>query len=176
MTTQGLDGAEREAAHRPRLATHDPGSLFGRESRGVAQGQCLLLIGREMTDGASKLADRLLAQRHGLDAHSVARLGDRPERLSGLEPTLMVDDSVARDPEGERGEWPPAVTVARQRPHDPLEHELREVLRILAAPNAHGDVRVDAVDQGVVQTADRVRVSTRRSLRQGVDIGLVSNG
>ena len=83
----------------------------------------------------------------------------------------MVDDRVARDPEGPRREGPPVVVEPRQRAEDPLEDEMGQVLRVLAAAHPHGDVAIDRSDQGVVQPADGLDVA-----RGGGDGELVDGG
>ena len=81
----------------------------------------------------------------------------------------MVDDGVARDPEGPRREGSPIVIKPRERAEDPLEDEMRQVLRVLAAANAHGDVAVDRSDQRVVKPADGHDVARGRGDRKLVD-------
>ena len=61
------------------------------------------------------------------------------------------------------------MVESRQRAEDPLEDEMRQVLRVLAAADAHGNVAVDRSDQRVVEPADGFDVARRGGDRKLVD-------
>ena len=62
--------------------------------------------------------------------------------------------------------------VAGQRPDDPLEDDLGEVLGVLAPTNPERDIAVDRADELIVEAAERLGVTGAREEGEVVDRGV----